>query len=182
MHRELPKLLACKDQNIIIIAFSQQTMHPCIQSQGGCMQSLQTKPNIIIILDSKEFLQTHFDFSLQQLRELLDLSQSLFSTGQNSLKVQNPSERIQNGRYWLSLFLVQMRLICFFVVISYACANVTTIILNGSCKNLSACQLTFKSPQKIQRVTSQREYVPPFPSAHKCVYVFTSSFICFFFL
>lgn len=51
------------------------------------MQSLQTKPNIIIILDSKEFLQTHFDFSLQQLRELLDLSQSLFSTGQNSLKV-----------------------------------------------------------------------------------------------
>ena len=66
---------------------------------------------------------------------------------------------------------------CFFVVISYACANATTIILHGTCKNLSACQLW--SPQKIPRVTPQREYAPLFPSAHKCVYVFTFIFILF---
>lgn len=68
---------------------------------------------------------------------------------------------------------------CFFVVISYVCANVTTIILNGTCKNLSACQL--RSPQKIPRVIPQRKYVPLFPSAHKCVYVFTFIICLFFF-
>ena len=63
---------------------------------------------------------------------------------------------------------------CFFVVIShcYVCANVTTIILNGTCKNLSACQLTL-APQKIPRVTPQKGDVSIFPSAHKCGSVFT---------
>ena len=69
---------------------------------------------------------------------------------------------------------------CFFVVISYACANVTTIILNGTHKNLSACQLTLVTTKNPKGHTIERINCSPF-SICRQVYVFTLIFICLFF-
>ena len=61
---------------------------------------------------------------------------------------------------------------CSFVVISYACANVTTIILNGTCKNLSACQLTLVVNHKKSQRSHHRENMFPFFYLPTSVWIF----------
>lgn len=70
MHTELPKWLACKNQNIIIIIIN-WLYEWMLGSSAGVTSGMYadfTNWAKYDILDSKEFLYTHFNFSLQQLR------------------------------------------------------------------------------------------------------------------